>query len=102
MGFFDGQKPQLGRRKKKKWWQYLDLIFALLFALDVVRRNVQGSGGHGYGQMVGPFILLGLAAVALISALPFLRQRGKTAKELGSEEQESLARYLDPDKKTGG
>lgn len=43
----------------------------------------------------------GLAAVGLIGALPFLRQRGKTAKDLGSEAQESLVRYLDPDRKVG-
>ncbi len=101
MGFFDLQGSRLGKRKKKKRWHYLDLFFAVLFAFDVVRRNLMGSGGDGYGRAAVPWILLGMAAAALIGSAYFLRGRSKSSAELGSQEQESIARHLEGKKKIG-
>jgi len=98
---FEKPNTTLGRRKKKKWWHTIDLFMAAVFALDVLRRNLMGSGGDGYGRAAVPYILLGMAAAALIGSAYFLRGRSKFSVELGSQEQESLVRYLDPDRKVG-
>ena len=101
MKLSEKQTSALGRRKKKKWWHTIDLLMAAVFALDVLRRNLMGSGGEGYGRAAVPWILLGMAAAALIGSAYFLRGRSKSSAELGSQEQESLARHLDGKKKIG-
>lgn len=98
---FENPSPMLGKRKKKKWWQYIDVFMAVLFALDVVRRNLLGSGGDGYGRATVPYILLGMAAAALIGCAYFTRSKRTSSADLGAQEQESLARYLDRNKKIG-
>ncbi len=94
------QATALGGRKKK-WWHYIDLFMAVVFALDVLRRNLTGSGGDGYGRVAVPWILLGMAAVAVFGFAHFTRCKSKTSSEVGSQEQESLARHLDGHKKIG-
>ncbi len=101
MKLSEKQTTALGKRKKKKWWHYIDLFMAAVFALDAARRHLSGSGSHGYERAALPWILLGMAAVAVFGFAHFMRGKRKTSAELGSQEQESLTRYLDRKKKIG-
>jgi hypothetical protein len=98
---FETPGTTLNRRKKKKWWHYIDLLMAAVFALDVLRRNLTGSGGDGYGRVAVLWILLGMGAVAVFGFTYFRRGKSKSSAELGSQEQESLARHMDGNKKIG-
>lgn len=101
MKLLESRGTAMGARKKKKWWHYIDLFMAAVFALDVLRRNLAGSAGDGYGRVAVLWILLGVAAVAVFGFAHFMRGKSKTSTERGSQEQESLARHLDRNTKIG-